>query len=434
MISVKRIKPVLLSCSFFLIFFSLTTTLHAQNTYYISITGSNTNDGLSPQTPKQSIGKMVPGNTYLFKRGDTFYSNVQLVNNVPPDKRIVVGAYGTGAKPIITAYKFIRKNAWTQDSGNIWKVDLKNRANYGGNLDNSNTNVGFIKVNNKIYGNKQNSKDSLKQQWDFYSDAQFLYVYADGNPGVSNTINVTCNNILFTLSDNMDVSNLNLMGSGGHGLRGVDVENVTAKNIDISEIGGSYLYGDDPKKTVRYGNGVELWNSAKNCVISYCRVQDVYDAAFTMQGRATNKYFENVVFKNNYADDNEQSFEFWIMGFKSGFINCKYINNTCLDAGYGWSHGVRPQKDVGVHILMYHWEVNKSDLQISGNTFKNAASGYMYLNLNKDSLFRSYKNKISQKGNGMALRSYFDKYNKKSSSQMKTLTGLEKNSVYKVIK
>jgi len=78
-------------------------------TYYVSTSGSDSNDGLSTSTPWQTLAKvnalsMTAGTYVLFKRGDTWSSTTSLV--VPASGTAThynyFGAYGTGANPIIT--------------------------------------------------------------------------------------------------------------------------------------------------------------------------------------------------------------------------------------------------------------------------------------------------------------------------------------------
>ena len=71
-------------------------------TYYVSATGSDSNNGLSPATPWQTIGKvnsttLIPGDTVLFHGGDTF-SGTELSLSDPGTTAnpITIGSYGAG--------------------------------------------------------------------------------------------------------------------------------------------------------------------------------------------------------------------------------------------------------------------------------------------------------------------------------------------------
>lgn len=83
---------------------------------YVSSSGSNSNDGLSPETPVQTYsyahGLVRTGypDWILFKRGDTFTFGT-LEGKLKKAGRsasepMVIGAYGTGARPVINAQGF----------------------------------------------------------------------------------------------------------------------------------------------------------------------------------------------------------------------------------------------------------------------------------------------------------------------------------------
>jgi parallel beta-helix repeat protein len=87
--------------------------------YYVSNTGSNSFNGLSPNAPWQTLVKVtstsfLPGDSILFKCGDTFKGTltVKAGSSTAP---IVYSAYGTGSLPTITGFQAI--TSWT-DAGN----------------------------------------------------------------------------------------------------------------------------------------------------------------------------------------------------------------------------------------------------------------------------------------------------------------------------
>lgn len=371
-------------------------SVFSQTKRYISVKGDDKNDGLSFTKPWKSIKELQPNTTYLLSRGDTFYFPVRLVSNPLVKDKIVIDSYGKGPKPVISLYKKIVNNRWVAEKSNVWKVDLKNKENYTGYTSSTNSNVGFIKVDNQIFGYKFKDVASLQKNWDFYSDSQFLYVYSENDLSkMTTSIQIATNVTIIQLSDNMEIGNIKIMGTGGHGIQGTSVKNITIKNVDITEIGGAILpnFGNG---FVRYGNGIELLTGANNCKIIGCFISQIYDSGLTMQGKGENMYFENIVFEKNRLENNEQSFEFWIKGWRSGFKNCKFINNTCSNAGFGWSHAVRPEKNVGVHILNYELETDNLDIEINDNKFTNAFNGLIYSkNLDrKTPIFKAKNNKV----------------------------------------
>ena len=95
-------------------------------TYYFSVSGSDANNSTSPSTPWQTLSKFnsvfsskSAGNNFLFNRGDVFYGSLKISGSGSSGLPITIGAYGTGADPVITG--FTNVVAWTNLGGNIWE-------------------------------------------------------------------------------------------------------------------------------------------------------------------------------------------------------------------------------------------------------------------------------------------------------------------------
>ena len=79
------------------------TTSNSTNvaTYYVSPTGNDSNNGMSPSAPWQTIAKVNattynPGDTVLFQGGQTFTGNLQFTVRATSTEPFTIGAYGTG--------------------------------------------------------------------------------------------------------------------------------------------------------------------------------------------------------------------------------------------------------------------------------------------------------------------------------------------------
>ena len=78
-----------------------------RRTYYVSSSaGSDLNDGLTPETPFQTIDKLntlnfVPGDYILFKTGDTFVGMLRPSGSGTEGAPIVVSSYGEGERPVL---------------------------------------------------------------------------------------------------------------------------------------------------------------------------------------------------------------------------------------------------------------------------------------------------------------------------------------------
>ena len=120
-----------LPCKCILIFLLLLSTKVQAKNYYVSSNGNNSNDGLTEVTSWQTIAKVNSfifgwGDFILFKRGDTFYGSI-----VVSRSNLNFGAYGSGAKPIITGLSTV--TGWVNLGGNIWEAPIT-QAPIGVNL------------------------------------------------------------------------------------------------------------------------------------------------------------------------------------------------------------------------------------------------------------------------------------------------------------
>lgn len=117
----------------FLITIGLKINLNAANYYFSASTGSDAFTAVQAQnqaTPWKTltklnaiIGTLLPGDSVLFKRGDTFYGSFTVNVSGTSVSPIVFGAYGTGAKPIISGLTAL--TTWTAQGINKWEADCQ---------------------------------------------------------------------------------------------------------------------------------------------------------------------------------------------------------------------------------------------------------------------------------------------------------------------
>lgn len=94
-------------------------------TYYFSTSGNDSNTGLSPTEPKQSLQNALPlmidGNVIRFKRGDAWY-NPNYVWDLSGKANFTIDAYGKGKLPIISNMELIAgPEGWMQAGPGIWR-------------------------------------------------------------------------------------------------------------------------------------------------------------------------------------------------------------------------------------------------------------------------------------------------------------------------
>lgn len=352
-------------------------------TYYISGAGSDRNDGLTPETAWKTTDHanqtIAGGDTVLLKRGDIFYGSVKLPSGTA-ENPTVLGTYGEGDKPKVCLYKITTSpDVWTEVRENVWKTSLADTANYTGNVYTDDTNVGFLLVNGDIKGYKQFSHDTLAAQWEFLCEGKNIYVYSEGNPNeLAESLYFSVNGRCISPGNHVRITDIDLYGCGGHGIAGT-YSDVLVKACDLHDLGGSELPGY-PHPNTRYGNGMEVWSDAENVTADGCRFWNIYDAAFTMQGYPERGGWRRVVVKNCVMWGNHQSFEIWTDSRNSddGMTGCEFTDNVCIGAGMGWSCGPRPNKECGVHLLLYHTQCRVHDIKVRNNIFYDTAFALYY--------------------------------------------------------
>lgn len=248
----------------------------------------------------------------------------------------------------------------------------------------------FQDVGNLIFtdlqecGVKRFNYEELKENKDFWFDNENMELnivsIKDGVDNPSSELNNPANNfqtiecaILDALVDidpgtpikddrvsYVIVKNFDLKYAGGHGIKGNRTDHISIQNCDISYIGGKILpFGDNlyPAQTVRYGNGIEIWDIGTDWYIGGNKIWQIYDACITAQGdgvRFKDKNIpldydqnstdlRNIFIQNNVLANSEYGFEFWDKLEKRLYINENifFENNSVLFSGYSWAYNQR---------------------------------------------------------------------------------------------
>ncbi|MEO0470130.1 MAG: PKD domain-containing protein [Bacteroidota bacterium] len=103
--------------------------VHSTN-YYLSANGNDNASGTSPAQAWKTIDRLQqqlvnisPGDSILFRRGDTFFGQIDLLETTNLGNPVVFSAYGNGARPIISGSRPI--TAWTKLNGSqIWSASV----------------------------------------------------------------------------------------------------------------------------------------------------------------------------------------------------------------------------------------------------------------------------------------------------------------------
>lgn len=242
--------------------------------------------------------------------------------------------------------------------------------------------VGNIIFDNETaFGTKKLYANELLEQGDYYFDSVNLCVniYSEENPATyydDIECALTKHIIEQTEKSYITYENLALTYGGAHGIGGGNTSNITVKACDISYIGGGAMYflGFG---TVRYGNGIEFWGNADNNIVEACRISQIYDAGLTNQNAGSPCSQTNIIYRNNYIENAEWSFEYWNKPETSVTSNIYFVNNTCRNAGITWAHEQRPDKR-GRHLNFFENQAATDNFKIYNNIFIDATSACMY--------------------------------------------------------
>jgi hypothetical protein len=114
----------------FVLLLLLCSKLYAANYYVSQVSGNDANPGtiLLPWKTLTKVNAAMPGmaagDSILFKRGESFFGTIRIGRN-----DIKIGAYGTGAKPVITG--FVTLTGWTGAAGifTASNISIKKKCN-----------------------------------------------------------------------------------------------------------------------------------------------------------------------------------------------------------------------------------------------------------------------------------------------------------------
>jgi hypothetical protein len=381
----KNVFIILVLAFFILTAFEPTGVCDDGITYYVDAANGNDNDnGLSPSNAWKTLSKVnkesfSPGDSILFKRGETWRERLTIPSSGNQGAPITFGAYGGGDKPLIL--------------GSVSKNDVNDWINLGDNLwatsDGSfPSDVGFI-----MFGEEKSDNVGLKceQQSDIDDDREYWYdqdggrvvLYCEQKPTDQySTIELAYSNYLmehlisaknYGMNINyVTIENLQLKYFNSHGIQFVNSQGITIRNCNITYGGGEQFEGSE----FRVGNGIEFWENAHDCVVEGCKIGEIWDAAVTNQGTDTNEQ-HNITYKNNIIWNSEYSFELWDHPESSSLQDICFENNVCIGAGFGWGHAQRINPN-GWHVAMWGATASADGIYITNNVFYETSKNCFY--------------------------------------------------------
>lgn len=368
--------------------------------YYVSNSGSDDQDGRSPETAWATLNKvntvnLMPGDGVYFERGGTWRGQLWAQEGV------IYSAYGKGAKPNIFASPENGADAskWSllQGTDNIW-VYHRDMMDCGILVFNDGkswgTKVapyymdGYLSTINE--GQPFDVRTELTEDLMFFSEADsilydgapFRYMIMDwgdrgeypedvvgtlylrcdaGNPGeVFDSIEFAVREHIILPANNTVFHNLCLRYTGTHGIFGGDI-GYDVSFCEIGWIGGSpQYYRYDNGEPAILGNGVECDGSYDHYSVTDCYIYQCYDAGVSNQDPSESPEVlgyeqtefndviqQNITYARNVFEYVDMPIEiFFTMEDDAGYGRHRMENvlieeNYFLYTGYGWYMGTK---------------------------------------------------------------------------------------------
>ena len=296
------------------------------NSYYISNTGNDFNDGLTPENPIKTISQL---NTIPLIAGDIIYFNGTFrgptdaylsFDNGNSSSHITYTSYADGAI-FLGSYSANNINDWVDTGGNIWRTNFTSAKDVGA----------FIADNETIFGTKYYNLSNLTTQGDFMYNRtdDYTYVYSVSNPGIFySNIELPIKNHIFFMDNNnyITIEDIDFKYGSAHGIEMEGAShNITIRKNRFRYIGGS------PNDGKRYGNGIQSWNTGIDILVEYNNLTHIFDAAITPQGYADNTIIKNWIARNNIITDSYYCIEFFNRGLNVNSENILFEKNTCYN-------------------------------------------------------------------------------------------------------
>jgi len=372
------------------------TCLTPATQYFVDPSGADSNDGLSPASPWRTITRvnaaaLAPCSTVSFKAGGIWRGQLLPHSGSTAAGPITYGAYGAGAAPVLLG-------SVSESSAASWV----NVAPYGLTLWRTiapvlNPSAAPVDVGNLVFINAVGNRTAgfkkfltvplqpvalaavLSQQGDFWSDpgSGYLWMRSATNPGAYYlNIEAALDRDIISLNSIHDVviQDLSLLYGGRNGINAVNSGNLTLQYLHIAWVGGA-AWGGHPGR--RLGNGIQLWQNASNVLVQGNRIGEVYDTALTNQAdHSVESIQSNIIYVNNLLYNTPfAAVEIWNRGPSRSLIsNLRYIHNTSVNPGVGWSAAQRPDCR-GDHVVLATVTNPPIGVVIENNIFYGGAVG-----------------------------------------------------------
>ncbi len=408
-------------------------------TYYVSNSGDDDADGMTPETAWKTIDRVNrswfrKGDGVLFRRGDLWRGKT--VETMPG---VSYGAYGTGDKPKFYGWdeNMADRVLWelVDADHNIWKYTKEitdpgtlvfNDGEFNSRkLIPSFRNMQFVcrDDESKPFVMENEMTQDLDIFWFFDSVLEYgtskgetfpipatayvgtfygdLYLRCDkGNPGdVFDSIESIGRGVAFRVRGNANVTVDNIcikyfcFGVAG----GIHSVGLHITNCEIGWIGGNIqMYdGGDPNypqgkrgSVTRFGNGTEIYGGCDDYVVEGNYIYQTYDAGASHQFNTTKKVvMQNICYADNLIEKCVYGIEYFLDQMdgesESYMRNFVIKGNIIRLSGYGWGQQ-RHNTDTPALIKGWSYKNTASEYSIYDNIFDRSAYRMLHLVAEKD--------------------------------------------------
>lgn len=357
-------------------------------TYYVSPSGDDWNDGLTPETAWRtpdaiSINDYLfeEGDAVLFERGGIYRRNTAITVR----DGMTYGAYGEGDKPVIygSASNYSWGTRWEpSNKENVWKIQLTTGE------------AGIIVFNHGEEASYPyyHGLNELSENGDFYFNSEYsmLYLYLDkGYPNVVyEDIEIGTRERIFDVPEGTTDVLIDNIAMKYAGLFAVDVnefiQNVSITNCEIGWIGGVRTGGANNTSTsVGLGNAIQFWATTDDALVENCWVYQVYDAGLSPQGIFGAVTYKNIAFRRNLIEYCNYSIEVFDRDSGTKWDGLYIEDNIMRFAGYGYlPQEERPDRSWTVsHYNGWTWnydELPGDGIVIKNNIFDCSTTNLVY--------------------------------------------------------
>ncbi len=330
-------------------------------TYYVSNTGSDSNNGTSATTPWLTVAKvnattLTAGSSVLFQAGGLWRETLTMSQSGTSGSPLTIGSYGTGAAPIIDGANLA---TWTNVSGNIWRTAATTNPlmpNFSGVPGVQETTQAAVTAANEWY-------------WD---GSAYLYVYSTTNPATIVEIPARAFALNLNGQSYITVTGIEARGAQNYGIvaqAATGFSNLTISNNTID---------------LNYSNGMNVLTTAAG---AYATAAKFTGNTFKNNGSSGLKvggYWNTFTITNNTANYN-CLYPSASTSFDNVFCGGIYVfsvsgtdgSGTVISGNQANYNGLASQADLSYGQGI--WTDTTTGVTVSGNTAHDNESNGIYL-------------------------------------------------------